>query len=443
MKANTITRKDRPRHRFMLRIVLCTLILLFGLGGFIGLASLKKPPAEAKISEHPLKVAVSPARAEDIAVMITGFGQVNPLNVVRISSEVAGRIVAVHPHLEVGETISRGELLIQIDERDTCAAADRAKAETAQWTSTLRRLEKQSVLDAERLKTLDRNRELAQKEFARISELFKRHAVGTRTGVEKAEQTYNTAADLADQMAQTVALYPMRIEETRSSLAAARAGLMQAEADLERCRIKAPFSGRLKMVAVEQGQYVVRGQELVTMADDTTLEIQVPLDSRDVRQWLRFKDSASGETGSWFDRLVPVACRIRWTEEQDDHGWVGHLHRVVAFDPKTRTVTVAVRVMAAEARGRGAGMLPLVEGMFCQVHIPGRTLTGAFRLPRQAVSFQNTVYTVVDSRIKTVNVEVARLSGEEAFIVGGLKSGDQVITTRLVDPLENALVAIQ
>jgi RND family efflux transporter MFP subunit len=342
----------------------------------------------------------------------------------------------------MGETVGRGELLFQIDERDTRAAVNRAKAEAARWASTLERIQKQSSFDAERLKTLERNRELTEKKYKRLLELFDQHTIGTRTGVEQAEQAYNKAADQADQMAQTVALYPLRIKESRSSLDAARADLAHAEANLSRCRITAPFKGRLKNVVAEQGQYVAPGQALVTLADDTIMEIHVPLDSLDVRRWLRFSDSGVEKTGSWFDRPEPVECFIRWTEDQEGYNWTGRLHRVVGFDSKTRTVTVAVRTTAAETRGRQPDSFPLVEGMFCQVHIPGRTVPNAFRLPRQAVSFNNTVYAAVDNRLKTLPVQIAHFTQDEAFIIGGLNPGDLVITTRLVDPMENALLEI-
>ncbi len=434
------TLKKKRRH-LTIRVVVCILLILMGVGGYITLASLKKPPAEALNGERPLQVAVLKVQALEIPVTITGYGQVRALNAVRISAEVAGRVVAVHPRLEVGEGISKGELLFEIDTRDYDTAMAQSRAETSQWTSVLQRLAKQAAIDAQRLKTLERNRDLAKAEYDRIHNLFSVHGVGTRSGVDRAEQGYNATVDQADQMSQTVTLYPIRIKEAQSSLDAARARLALARANLQRCRVEAPFDGRLTLAAVEQGQYVTPGQALVTLADDTILEIQVPLDSRDVRQWLRFAQGKSSRAGAWFGQPEPVACRIRWTEDKQGHAWRGRLHRVVAFDQKTRTVTIAIRIDAAAAQSENGG-LPLVEGMFCAVEIPGRTLDMVFQLPRSAVSFKNTVYAMVDSRLKTIDVQVARVDGDYAYISAGLKNGDTVITTRLVDPLENTLLEV-
>lgn len=429
------------KRQIKIRVAIGTLVLLFGFGGFFALASLKKPPAEIENGERALKVDVLQVTPKTISVNITGYGQVRSLNSVQISAEVAGQVQAVHPRLEVGEVIPRGELLFQIDSRDYAAALAQAEAEVRQWTSVLDRLKKQYAIDRHRLKTLERNRDLAKAEFDRINDLLLKHSVGTRSGVDRAEQAYNTALDQADQMAQAVALYPIRIKESQSSLAGAKARLQQAQANLERCRVLAPFTGRLTQAAVETGQYVTPGQGLITIADDTVLEIQVPLDSRDVRKWLRFKQTERTSTGAWFGQPEAVTCKIRWTEDKQGHVWSGVLHRVVTFDQKTRTVTVAVRVDASGALSENK-RLPLVEGMFCEIDIPGRKLERVFQVPRVAVSFKNTVFTVKDQRLKTVSVDVARTDNEFAYITGGLNDGNQVIITRLVDPLENALIEI-
>ena len=215
-----------------------------------------------------------------------------------------------------------------------------------------------------------------------------------------------------------------------------------AENNLERCDIRSPFKARIKSASLEKGQYVTPGQNVVTLADDSILEIQVPLDSRDARKWLRFKADKAHQEAAWFSSLKQVPCRIRWTENNNGQTWFGRLHRVIKFDEKTRTLTVAVRIEAPTARQKNPLSLPLAEGMFCAVKIPGRTLSGVFQLPRQAVSFDHTVYLAVDNRLKTVPVKVARAEDGKTYVAQGLNVGDMVITTRLIDPLENALLQI-
>lgn len=242
-------------------------------------------------------------------------------------------------------------------------------------------------------------------------------------------------------MKQTLALYPIHIKEAQSSLASAQARLAVAKANLARCTVTADFDARVKSVSIEPGQYVAPGQQVLTLADDSTLEIHIALDSRNARQWLQFNGSRDPSGTAWFTGLEPVTCKIRWTEDSDSHTWQGRLHRVVRFNQQTRTITVAVRIDSSAAVN-GSDGLPLVEGMFCAVDLPGKTLPNVYRLPSWAVSYKNTVYTVHDSRLKTVPVKVARVEGDTTIVSHGLQPGDLVVSTRLADPLENTLLEV-
>ena len=442
MNFNFEERPVNPAYQVSMRILICVLILAAGVLGMTKLASLKKPPAEKDVTERPLQVKAMVVETKNIPIFITGYGEARPLTEVVIAPEVSGRVVAVHPRLHTGETIPSGETLFQIDSRNYQAAVDEARAASDQLRNAVKRLKKQYAADLERLATLKRNQELARIEFDRLYRLFEKDKVGTRSGVENAERAYNNATDQVDQMNLALELYPLQIKEAESGLASAEARLSLARTNLNRCRIRAPFNGRLKTVALEKGQYVSPGQQVLTLADDSNLEIQVPLDSRDARQWLQFAQPFSRPDTAWFSGLEPVPCQIRWTEDKSGHAWIGRLHRIVKFDQKTRTLTVAVRINGSEISSRDSARLPLVEGMFCEIRIPGKTLKNVIVLPRQAVSFENTVHVAVDSRLKTISVTVARIEGELAYISGGLDSGAVVITTRLIDPLENSLLKI-
>lgn len=433
----TTQKESKPRP--LTRALLSAAVLLAGAAGMIALSGMKEPPAEVRQEERALRVETTTAKPLDQRVTIRGFGEVRALNTVSLSPEVAGAVTAVHPRLDVGEIIPAGERLFQVDDRNYVAALESAKAKVAQSESILKRLAKELETRKTRLATLRRNRELAENEFERVRRLYDRNQVGTRSSVEKAEQAYNAARDAVDQLAESVATYPLRIQETEAALMSAEAARAMAAADLERCEIRAPFSGRVTSADVETGQYVTPGKPLVTLADDAVLEIHASIDSRDAQKWLRFErtDAASG---SWFEDMVPVPVAVQWTESPEGTGWNGTLHRAVRFAPETRTLTVAVRVQAEDAASEAG--LPLVEGMFCSVEIPGKPLQGVFRLPRWVVGFQDTVYLAENGRLKTVTVTVARVEGDYAYVTAGIEDGDRVITTRLSDPLENTLLQI-
>ena len=400
MDSNRIEKAKKPAKVVLISIVVSIFVLIVGYLGMKMLASLKKPPVEAKNGERHLRVEALQVKQEDIQVFITGYGEVKTLNVVPISPEVSGKIVKIHPRLEAGEIIPKGEILFKIDPRDYMTVRNTSR---------------------DRLKILKRSQELAEKEYERVRVLFEKNNVVTQSGIEAAEKAMLSASDLTNQIAQV---------------------LETAETNLERCEVRAPFNARIKSVSLEKGQYVTPGQNVVTLADDSVLEIHVPLDSRDARNWLRFNGEETNRKTAWFSSLEQVPCKIRWTENNNGRTWDGQLHRVVKFDQQTRTLTVAVRVDAETALKKNPQSLPLVEGMFCSVKISGKTIHNVFRVPRQAVSFENTVYVANGNRLKTVPIKVARMEGENAYVADGLNAGDMVIITRLIDPLENALLEI-
>ncbi|SHJ65531.1 RND family efflux transporter, MFP subunit [Desulfatibacillum alkenivorans DSM 16219] len=437
-------KRSEPNQKVMVvtRVVLCILILAIGVGAFLFFSAMKKPPKEAENLEKAIKVELQTARMIDKSVSITGTGPAKVKDMVKIAPEVGGKVVSVHPDLELGRRIPKGEILFEIDPVNYQAAYDVAAATVDQTRKTIERLKKQQAIDTERLATIIRNRDLARAEYERVRTLFEKNKVGTQSGVDKAESAYNQAVDQADQVGLAVDLYPIQIQETYSALESAKARLKTAKADLERTRVRAPFDGRVVSKNLEAGQFIQPGAAILTLADDSVLEIHVPIDSRDARDWLRFKKQEGPRDAAWFGALEQVPCEIRWTEDKNGHYWEGVLDRVVAFDNKTRTLTVSVKIPAEKALSKDDDQLPLVEGMFCSVSIPGKIMQGVVELPRWAVSFENTVYVANDKRLNTAPVKVVRIQGEKAYVSEGLQEGDQVIVTRLIDPLENSLLEV-
>lgn len=434
--------KTYKGRRILISLLGVAVIISLAMFASKGLARLKKEPAKVEIKERSLRVEVLTAKPEDLPITIKGYGETRALNVVAMAPEVGGRVVAIHARLEMGEVIPAGELLFRIDPRDYEARLAEAAASTAQLGDTIKRLERQYAIDRDRLKTLERSRDLAQADYRRAKELLEKDQVGTQSGVDQVERGFNTATDQARLLAQAVELYPTRISEARNGLAAAQARQGLAQVNLERTECRAPFTARIKSVDLEENQYVTPGRTVLTLADDSVLEISVPLDSRVARQWLCFGSNVSPEKVAWFSTLAKVPCKISWTEDKAGHTWSGTLHRVEQFDPQSRTLTVAVRINGADAMSQSNGNFPLVEGMYCQVDIPGQTLKNAFRLPASSVSFAGTVYVAVGDRLKTIPVTAPYSYGQETFVSEGLEAGDRVIVTRLVNPLENSLLEV-
>ncbi|KPA13213.1 RND family efflux transporter MFP subunit [Candidatus Magnetomorum sp. HK-1] len=437
------TKDTTGLYKFIIRVIICISILISGFLGMKMLANLKKPPTEAKKIEKPLRVMARKMVSQDISVKIKAYGEIKAKDMVNISPEVSGRVTFIHPRLETGEIINTSEILFQIDDKNYIAAVKELKALVAQGESSIQRVQTQYSIDKKRLKNKKRNMELSKDEFLRVKRLFQKNKVGTQSQVDVSEKNYNLATDQFYLLTQTIELYPYRIKEAQYALTANQARLEVALANLERCQVKAAFDGRVKWVQIENGQFVNKGQHVLSLANDKQLEILVPIDSRDAQEWLQFKESKNVHPSiAWFDDLLNVSCLIHWTEAPDQQSWTGKVHRVVNFNEHTRTITIAILVDSKNAVSHKKHSLPLVEGMFCQVEIPGKKLKKVYSLPRWAVTYENTVYLAKENRLKTVPVTVAKLEPEIAIISKGIEPQDIVIITRLTDPMENALLDI-
>ena len=427
------------RRASLIPIAVGALALCAGTGTLIALIALREPPAEASATdrEKTIQVETVCVHPKDVPVTITGWGQAKAINTVKIAPEVSGRVVEIHPNLLVGGTVPKGGTLFVIDRAPYDARAAEARAHVAQLESTLARLKTEWDNERQRVASMERARDLAKAQFDRLGGLMQ-DEVGTQTSVDEAERTYVSAKDQTDQLVHDLDVFPLRARETEGLLESAKAQLDAAELDVNRTRVDAPFDARVTSVDLKKDQVVQAGAPVVTLADDSLLEISVPLNASDARQWLRFDGDGPAPDAAWFAHLAKVECAVRWSEQPDKPAWTGAVERVESFDQESRTLTVAVRVLGSEARTSTEG-LPLVEGMFCQVEIPGKTMRQVYEIPAHALSrFENTVYLSVGNRLKTVPVEVIRSGGDSVYVSGGLEPGALVVTTRLVNPLENS-----
>ncbi|MCX8065076.1 MAG: biotin/lipoyl-binding protein [Candidatus Hydrogenedentes bacterium] len=432
-----------PFLKVIVKILLPMLVLSLGVVLFMVFSSFRKPPAQAEREERAIPVEVVEAQPQDVQIELTGFGEVKSISSVPIAPEVSGRVTRIHPKLEVGEVIPTGEVMFQIEPRDYEIRLNSARSALEQANATLRRLKEQAESDKQRLKTLERTRDLALSEFQRVKELYEKDKVGTKSNVESVERIYNQALDAYNQLEQVVDLYPLRIKEAEEAVKSAESQVAQAELNLSRTVVRAPFNARVKNVNLEVGQYVTPGVVVLSISDDSVLEISVPLDAKSAVSWLPFVSNFVSESDVvWFPPLEPRECEILWTEDKENHKWMGILHRIEKYDQKSRTVYVVVRVEKGQLYSKTEPKIPLVEGMFCQVRIPGKLLNQVYKLPESSVTFDGVAYIVENSRLKYYPVSRIMMQGDYV-IVSGLEPGMKVIVTRLLNPLENTLVEIK
>lgn len=436
----------------ILMALFCMIVVAFGIFGMVGLASSKRPPAKKPPISKNLSVSVVPVEEAQIRLTAVGYGQAAPVNVTEICPQVSGNIVEKHPALDQGGMVEKGAVLIKIDDTDYDIEVMKARAQMALSENAIAQYRVSWERDKGRLKSIKKNTALAKAEYTRLKTLYETDRVGTLSGVESAEQSYNTLLDTEKILVKTISLYPLQINEAKSDLAKDKADFKTAELNLERCVIRAPFSGRVQSESVETGTYITASTTALTLADDSTLEIQVPLSDKDAFETLGLR-RGTGQS-AWFSGLDTINCRLESVTGKAFAATTAKIHRAVQYNAESRTLYLAVRVSGTQTQDAGSleanqppesgtdsGSVPLLDGMFCKVYFEGRALNHAVKAPRSSLNSDNTVFVARDMRLKTLAVETVMSDGDYVYVTGAFEPGDSLITTSLTNPIENSLLA--
>ncbi|WDP90229.1 MAG: hypothetical protein HUN04_11180 [Desulfobacter sp.] len=419
--------------RYLLTAGLCILVAGAGMLGAAKLAASRQAPPHTPQVPKQLSVSAVPVETVSVRLRASGYGQAAVVNVLEISPRVSGNIIEKNPALEEGGMVEKGALLFRIDETDYAISLEKARAEVKLDRAAIGQYRISLERDRDRLAAVQKNTLLAKAEYERLKTLLEQDRVGTRSNVEAAEQSYNSLLDTEKSLKKTIALYPLQITEAENNLAKSRADLKTAELNLARCTVRAPFSGRIQVEAVEAGAYMAAGAAALTLADDRVLEIQVPLGDRDA-----FDILGLGNGGSLSAGAKEVGCRVESVTGTVTASAAAEIHRVVRYDASSRTVYLAVRVTA----GAGGGDIPLTEGMFCKVMFKGRRVDHTVKIPITALNGDNTVYIARAMKLKTLKVSRVTADDTHAWVTGAFDPGDYLITSALANPIENTLLSI-
>jgi len=417
------------RKKIVVRLVICLVILGVGMTAFLILGSLKPKPKQ-KSSDHLIKTLITiPVKKESIKDIVVGYGTAEPTQIIDVSSQVNGEVVYIKPNLKNGTLVNKGEVLLKLEKKDAEIALKKAEADIKSHKSTLA-VQKQEIKDNKGILIILENKQhLDEANYTRQKQLFQKKAVSAQV-YEKSEQSLIAATQIYLKKKLDISKAELELNSHAASIDKAEAEKMQAELDLSRCEIKSPITGRLDNVAIDKNEYIIKGQKLFDVADDSSLLIPVSLDSRDASAILTLVSEETNGYRHWFKYNKGTPVKIKWTEEPIKCVWAGEISRVEKFDPETRTITVVVR--ATKFIGENKNRLPLVAGMYCQVDFTGKELKNIVKIPWSALQLDGHVYVVNGKNIvqeKTVNIHSSRQ--DQVVISSGLSLGEKVITQRI------------
>jgi len=347
-------------------VLLLITVLTVGVSLVLHSRKNKEVLANGGTKSQSVLIRAGEARKGDIGVYIDALGTVTPIATVNIYSQVSGRVVAIH--YREGQSVQKGDSLIEIDPRPYLAQLHQAEGLVDHDRGVL----KQAEID-----------------LARYREAFAEHAV---------------AKQILDDQEQAVVQYQGTVKYDLGQVES-------ATVQLSYCYIASPISGRVGLRLVDAGNLIASGTSsplvVVTQLQPITVVFNVSEDHvGEVQARMRQHTPLLVDA---FDRTeqVKIASGI-----------------LLTLDNQIDTSTGTVRF-----RGEFANRdLALFPNQFVNARLLVHTLKDSVLIPSAAIQRNGTqafVFVAANNRISIRTVSERGTDGN-ATAVEGLHVGEKV-----------------
>lgn len=442
---------NRQRWRFSRRWLILPPVVV-GMGILIAMTLSRRQLERMDEAVEPPRVSVIEARFSEILPQVKGFGTVRPSRVWSAIPEVGGPLLETNPRLKSGNRVERGERLLQIDDHDYRLRRDQRNADREAAEAEVARLEASRAADLKSLALEQELLTLIRRDLDRFERLQKQNAASLND-LDNARDAVLRQTKAIQELENRLSLYPSQLQAARAGVALAESRYAEAERDLARTLLVAPFSGVLSGVTLEPGQFVVPGQPLFEIHDIDDVEIEAQFSLAQIGRL--FPDAArEGNDGEppvspgEIELLRQLQAIVTVRSGEFEYRWEGRPLRVTdAIDPNTRTLGIVIgvdnrpsaRIATSKKTGQALAepdspdrlrtaptLTRLRAGSFCEVLLIGSQPTRRIVLPRTAID-GDTLYVVdTDHRIRFRTVDPGWSLGDAIAIDRGLEEGERV-----------------
>ena len=358
--------------------------ILGGAGIVAGGMVYMRPEVERKAPESVVaRVEVVEARAEDRPAVVRATGTVEPARQVSLMPQVSGRIVWMSDELMPGTRVAKGTVLARVDPTDYELALEQVR-------SQLRAAELELELERGR-------RDVAAKEWVLLGD-----------GEEA-----------------PLALREPQLRAAQQNLTAARAGVKQAEINLQRTFLVVPFNAVVLDESLDVGQVVGPNTMAVTLlgTDEVWVRVSIPVDQLAA---IELPTDEHPGSSTRVEQRLAAGSVVR-------DGSVAKL--LAQLDVATRTAQLLVVV--PHPMDGAEGGIPLLPGAYVDVTIDGRVMSDVITIPRTALDGADKVWVVEqEGSLGSRTVRVGWREAADVVVTEGLESGSRVVVSPLAYPIE-------
>lgn len=343
-------------------------------------------------------VEVVTAQAGSQRIDVQAQGTVRPARETVVRPQVTGELIEVNDSLEPGERLARDELMVRIEPRDFELAVQMA----------------QSDLDEAKAELLveQGNQAVAEREYELLDQ------------------------DLSEQERALVLRQP-QLATARARVSRAEAALGDAELDLERTRITAPFDALVVEESVDIGTRLTSTQsEIATLIGTDRFWVELSVPQSDLA-WIELP------TGDAPGARTVLRQPRAWGEDVTRQGRVLRLLSDVSERGRMARLLVAVDdPLALEPDNHGKPRL--IVGQYLQAEIKGKTITDAIALDRELLRQGDRVWVMNDdNRLEIRPVEIAHRGRSQVIITAGLGEGERVVATDIAAAAEGMALRLE
>ncbi|MEM6690747.1 MAG: efflux RND transporter periplasmic adaptor subunit [Planctomycetota bacterium] len=368
------------------------MMLAAGICTFVYLRSgeeIRKPRRE---SEQVITTRVATLEVGSYQPVIESHGTVTAHNPVVLSAEVTGRVLEVTTRFDVGSYFKKDDLLLSIDDRDYQTA----------------------------LKVAEQNHRLAlSKERLVFSAHERMKALVARNSGSETELDATLTA----------------LVEATAQVDITEASLEQAQRDLSRTKIIAPFDGRVVARAVGPGQLVSLGSPLGDIFATDYAEVRLPVSTSELAQ-LNLPQRQD-------DPPLPIELRDA-IDSQNQAVWNAEIVRTdAALDTGSLQLFAIARINDPYSIDRDGPAIRVGQPVVAS--IKGKPFEQVVAIPREAVRRLDQVYLIDGKRLTLRRTTIDPIWTDSRHVVvpaSEVRPGELVSTTTLVYAPEGEVVQI-